>query len=38
MTEAGVEHQNSTRHCVRGKYSEHRPLIVVPEMKEAVPG
>jgi hypothetical protein len=37
MTKAGVEHQSSGWRRVQGEYAKHRPLIVVPEMEEAVP-
>jgi hypothetical protein len=36
MTKAGIENQNSGWRRVHGKYAKHRPLIFVPEMKEAV--
>jgi hypothetical protein len=38
MTKAGIEHENSGRGCMRGKYAKHGPLILVPKMKEAIPG
>jgi hypothetical protein len=37
MTRACIEHKNSGRRGVGGKYAKHRLLIFVPEMKEAVP-
>jgi hypothetical protein len=37
MGGAGVEHQDSRRRGVPGEYVEHAPLIVWPQMKEAVP-
>ena len=37
VTKSCVEHQNSGRGGVCGKYAKHHFLIFVPEMKEAVP-
>ena len=38
MTKAGIEHHNGGWRSVQGKYPEHRSLVLVPEMEEAVPG
>ena len=38
MSRAGIEHQKCAWRRMRGKYAKHRPLVFVPEMKEAIPG
>ena len=37
MIKARIEDQNSGGRRVQGEYLEHRLLVLVPEMKEAVP-